>query len=335
MPPGSCPGGPARHGPGAWRLSRRTGSIVRVPSLLLAVAAACVFAVASNVQRHAASVVPLEAGGPVRLILRLLRTPQWLLGSSLAVLALGLHTAALRHGSVIVVQSLLTAGLVVALAVEAARERRLLRLGEAAGAALLVAGVVLVLAVGRPGRGDPVRLTEQLITLTALAVLGGTAWAGFRLHHRLRLSALVMGATAGACFALDAVFLKGIAGLAGHFHPAVALIDLGGFLAASALGNLVVQRAYQLAPLRFVLPAVTAGDPLAAFAVGRLVLHERLTGGPVASLAVTAGLVLMAVGITVTTSAGTPPAGRAAATPHRPGPADSQQRTVTVPRPGT
>ena len=276
-------------------------------SVLLAIAAAGLFAIANNVQRHAASEIPLEAGGPARLVLRLARTPHWLAGSALAAVALGLHAAALRHGSVIVVQSLLAAGLVAALALEAWQEHRPMRAGEAAGSGLLVAGVVLVLAVGRPGGGDPVGRPEQLTTLAALTALGVTAWIGFRLHHRVRLSALIMGATAGACFALDAVFLKGLADSAGHVRTLPVLIDLGGFVAASALGNLVVQRAYQLTPLRFVLPAVTAGDPLAAFVVGRLVLHERLTGGPAASLAVAAGLVAMAIGITVTTASAAPP----------------------------
>jgi drug/metabolite transporter (DMT)-like permease len=276
--------------------------------MLLAIAAATVFAFANNFQRGAASVVPLEAGGPVRLVLRLLRAPRWLFGSLLGLLALGLHALALQNGSVIVVQSLLAAGLVIALGVEAAQERRLMRPAEALGSILLVAGVVLVLAVGRPGGANTVGLTEQLVTAALLGGLAITGFIGFRLHHRLRISALVMGATAGACFALDAVFLKGVADNAGDLDAKAAVIDLIGFAAASGLGNLVVQRAYQLAPLRFVLPAVAAGDPLAAFIVGKLVLHERLQGGPLASLAVTAGLVAMAVGIVTTTTAGTPPA---------------------------
>jgi hypothetical protein len=277
-----------------------------MPPALLAVAATTVFALANTLQRGAASVVPLEAGGPVRLVLRLLRAPRWLFGSLLAALALCLHALALRHGSVIMVQSLLASGLVVALALEAALERRTMPAAEATGSVLLVAGVVLVLAVGRPGGGCPVGLRQQLVTLAVLAGLAGAAWVGFRLHHRLRLSALIMGATAGACFAVDAVFLKGLATDASDLDAAAALFNLAGFVAASVFGNLVVQRAYQLAPLRFVLPAVTAGDPLAAFAIGRLVLDEHLQGGPAASLAVTAGLVAMAVGITVTTTAGTP-----------------------------
>src|SRR4051794_588977 len=265
-----------------------------------------VFAVANNLQRGAASVVPLEAGGPIRLVLRLLRAPRWLLGSFLAVLALGLHTLALGQGSVIVVQSLLAAGLVAALAIEAWQERRWMHPGEVIGSVLLVAGVILVLAIGRPGGGLAVGLDEQLITAAALVVVAGIGLIGFRLHSRVRLSALVMGSAAGACFALDAVFLKGLADYVGTLDALPSVLDLAGFVAASTVGNLIVQRAYQLAPLRFVLPAVTAGDPLAAFAIGKLVLQEHLTGGAFAVLAVSGGLAAMAIGIVVTTTPSTP-----------------------------
>ena len=276
-------------------------------SASLAIAAAVVFALANNLQRGAASVVPLEAGGPVRLVLRLLRAPRWLLGSSLALLALGLHALALQRGGVILVQSLLAAGLVVALGIEAAQERRRMRTGEVVGSGLLVAGVVLVLAVGKPGDGHQVGLSDQVTAAVALLGVAAVGFVGFRLHSRLRISALVMGSAAGACFALDAVFLKGVADYAGDLDALPALLDVAGFAAASGLGNLIVQRAYQLAPLRFVLPAVTAGDPLAAFAVGKLVLGESLQGGAWATLAVTGGLLAMAAGIAVTTTASTPP----------------------------
>ena len=278
-------------------------------SAVLAIAAAVVFALANNLQRGLPP-VPLEAGGPGRLVLRLLRAPRWLLGSLLGLLALALHAAALAHGGVILVQSLLVSGLVVALGIEAAQERRWMKAGEVLGSGLLVAGVVLVLAVGRPGNGHQVGLSDQVTAGLALLGVAGIGFIGFRLHSRVRISALVMGATAGACFALDAVFLKGVADYTGDLDAVPALLDVAGFAAASGLGNLIVQRAYQLAPLRLVLPAVTAGDPLAAFVVGKLVLGEHLQGGTWATLAVTSGLTLMAVGIAITTTVSTPPAAR-------------------------
>jgi hypothetical protein len=111
----------------------------------------------------------------------------------------------------------------------------------------------------------------------------------------------VMGGAAGTLFALDAVFLKALAVAAENLLSLRSLIDLGGFLLASILGNLVVQRAYQQAPLRHVLPSVTAADPLAASVVGVGVLHEHLSPGMVPWVGLVGGLAAMVVGIVAAT----------------------------------
>jgi hypothetical protein len=283
------------------------------PAVGYATAAAAVFAIANNLQRGAASVVPLEVGGPVRLVLRLLTAPRWLFGSLLGLVALGLHAVALARGGVILVQAVLAAGLIVAVVIEAAQERMWLRGGELGGAVVLVGGVVLLLGWGRPGAGRSIDLTVQASAAVALAVVAAIGLSASRLHHRVRLSAVVMGGAAGACFALDAVFLKGVANWTGDLDTLPAMISLTGFVVASVIGNLIVQRAFQRAPLRLVLPTVTAADPIAAFAVGRWLLHERLGGGAGSGTAVVVGLVAIVAGITLTTTrgratVGTPPA---------------------------
>jgi drug/metabolite transporter (DMT)-like permease len=274
------------------------------PAVGYAAAAALVFAVANNLQRGAASVIPLEVGGPVRLVLRLLTRPRWLLGSVLGLAALGLHAVALARGGVILVQAVLATSLIAAVVIEAAQERTRLRGGELGGAAILVLGVVLLLGWGRPGGGRPVDLTVQVIAAAALAVVAGIGLAASRLHHRVRLSAVVMGGAAGACFATDATFLKGVANWTGNLDALPAMISLAGFAVASVLGNLIVQRAFQRAPLRLVLPTVTAGDPIAAFVIGRVLLHERLEGGAGSGIAVVVGLTAIVTGIALTTSHG-------------------------------
>ena len=170
---------------------------------------------------------------------------------------------------------------------------------------LVVARIVAVLSLSRPHGGRHIGI-DALVTTLLLAV--AVAAAGL-LVGRTRLPraavAVVMGAAAGTCFALDAVFLKGVAGSDGLASwPAV--LDLGGFVVASVLGNLVVQRAYQQAPLRHVLPAVTAADPVAASLVGVLLLHEHLRPGPVALAGLVGGLAAMVVGIVAATGAGVP-----------------------------
>jgi hypothetical protein len=273
-----------------------------LPAVGSAALAALMFAVANNLQRGAASVVPMEVGGPVRLVLRLLRAPRWLLGSLLALGALGLHAVALGRGGVILVQAILAAGMIVALGIEAGQERRGMQRWEVVGSVLLVAGVTSMLGWGRPGGGRPVDVGVQVISVAVLAVVAGIGLTGSRLQGRTAASAILMGGAAGACFAVDAVFLKGVANSADDLDALPALINLAGFGLASVLGNLIVQRAYQRAPLRLVLPAVTAADPLAAFLVGRWVLDERLQGGAGSSLAVGLGLAGMAVGIVLSTT---------------------------------
>jgi drug/metabolite transporter (DMT)-like permease len=267
----------------------------------LALAAASLFAVTTNLHRHAASAVPMSHGGPVRLLLRLLRTPRWLLGSAAALVALGLHTVALRFGTVIVVQAVLSTGLVLALALEAFRERRRPARKEFGAWVLVVAGVVTLLGLAHPHGGRNIGTTALAVTLVLAVLVAAVGLLAGRTHLPRPAVAVVMGGSAGALFALDAVFLKALAVSAGHLLSLRSLLDLGGFLLASILGNLVVQRAYQQAPLRHVLPSVTAADPLAASVVGVTVLHEHLSPGVVPWVGLVAGLAAMVVGIVAAT----------------------------------
>jgi drug/metabolite transporter (DMT)-like permease len=277
-------------------------SVQTLVAVVLSFSAATLFALTTNLHRGAASAIPMEEGGPVRLLLRLLRTPRWLLGSLCALVALSLHTVALRFGTVIVVQAVLSTGLVLALGLEAFRERRRPRPGEVGGWLLVVAGIVLVLSLAQPHGGQHMGNVSHVVSLlTAIAAAAAGLLVG-RTRLPRPVVAVVMGSAAGACFALDAVFLKGIAGSVGHAWTWVAVFDLAGFIVASVLGNLVVQRAYQQAPLRHVLPAVTAADPVAASVIGVLILHEHLRAGQLAVVGLLVGLVAMVVGIVAATA---------------------------------
>lgn len=271
-------------------------------AVLLSLAAATLFALTTNLHRQAASAIPVTEVGPVRLLLRLLRTPRWLVGSAAALAALGLHALALHFGTVIVVQAVLSTGLVLALATEAFRERRRPRPVEVASWVLVVAGIMALLSMARPHGGRDIGLGSLVLALVLAAVVAAAGLLVGRTSLPQAGVAVVMGAAAGTCFALDAVFLKALS--AGeHLLGWRSLLDLGGFLLASVLGNLVVQRAYQRAPLRHVLPAVTAADPLAATVVGITLLHEHLHPGYLAVAGLVGGLAAMVVGIVGATSA--------------------------------
>jgi drug/metabolite transporter (DMT)-like permease len=267
----------------------------------LALAAATLFAVTTNLHRGAASAVPMSHGGPVRLLLRLLRTPRWLLGSAAALVALGLHTVALRFGTVIVVQAVLSTGLVLALALEALRERRRPAAKEVGAWVLVVAGIITLLGLAHPHGGRSIGTLALALTLLLAVLVASVGLLVGRTRLPRAAVAVVMGGCAGSLFALDAVFLKALAMAAQNLLSLRSLLDLGGFLLASILGNLVVQRAYQQAPLRHVLPSVTAADPLAASVVGVTLLHEHLNPGVLPVIGLVGGLVAMVVGIVAAT----------------------------------
>jgi drug/metabolite transporter (DMT)-like permease len=270
---------------------------VTVPVALAAIAAV-LFAAGNNLQRHAAARVPVAGYGPLRLILRLLRSPRWLLGGICAVGGLLCQASALRQGGVILVQAVIASTLVYSLLMEAAFERRRPSPQQVAGAVAVVTGIVLLVGVGHPVAGGELRsLWRSAPAWAAIALLGGGAMLRARLRPGGRRTAIMLGATAGACFAVDAAFLRGLAAAVSPFDSVTVALNLAGFAAASAVGNLAIQRGFQLAPLRHVLPSMAASEPIAAFACGWLLFGERLQPGPVGVAAVVGGLVLMVVGV--------------------------------------
>jgi drug/metabolite transporter (DMT)-like permease len=266
------------------------------------------FAVANNLQRHAAAAVPHEHNGPVRLLLRLFCSPRWLMGVACASIAVILQAAALARGGLIMVQAVIATGLVVALGIEAALDHRRPRPAQMVGAALVVLGVVLVVGIGRPGAShrDP-SFTSTAIAWGAVLTAATVALARARRWPVGRLTAAVLGACAGVCFALEAGFLREIAtslpeiGPQDLRSPSLTLlapaVALAGFGMAMLFGTLLTQRGYQTATLHDVMPAVAAAEPITAFAFGLLVLGEHMNDAPHAVAAVSIGFTMMLIGV--------------------------------------
>src|SRR3954471_9336099 len=89
---------------------------------LLAAAAALAFAAATVVMHRAASDSPTTSG--LGLVRRLLGRPAWLAAQGVSVVGVLLQAAALRVGSVVLVQPLLSLGLVFSLGLGAVLDRR-------------------------------------------------------------------------------------------------------------------------------------------------------------------------------------------------------------------
>ena len=271
--------------------------MVSLPVALAAVAAV-LFAAGNNLQRHAAAKVPTVGYGPVRLIRRLLKSPRWLAGGACAVGGLLCQARALTQGGVILVQAVIASTLVYSLLMEAVVERQRPAVGQLTGSAAVVTGIVVLVGVGRPVAGGEITsLWHAAPAWVTIALVGGGALLRARWRPKGRRTAIALGAAAGVCFAVDAVFLRGLAAALSPFDSVTVATNAAGFAVASVVGNLAIQRGFQLAPLRHVLPAMAATEPVAAFACGWVLFGERLQPGPVGVLSVVGGLLLMVTGV--------------------------------------
>lgn len=275
-----------------------------VVAVISALAAAAFFAAGSALQHHSAGAIPAFAGFGLRGISRFvwdtLRHPSWLAGSGADVVGLGFHALALNQGPLTLVQPVLVTGVIFALPMRAALDRRPPATGEMIMAGVLTAGLILFLVAATPGSPAvaPADHTPVVVTVGAVVVaMAICAGAGRRL--RGSAAAAVLGVGAGVSFAATAAALKGTTdslsnGLAAVFSgwPLYLLV------AAGAIGLLLNQLAFAAGPLRASLPAITTVDPLASLVIGVVVYDEQLRHGPVALVGAVAGLTLV-VGATL------------------------------------
>ncbi|MEV6795903.1 DMT family transporter [Streptomyces sp. NPDC051320] len=246
--------------------------------LALSVGAACCLGFGFVLQQNAAQDAPLSDFLSLRLLLDLVRIPRWLLGIGLMVCGMVLGALALGQGEVSLVEPLLATNLLFAMALSRHRTGQPLGRQGWGGLALLAGGVSAFIMAGRPRSGtatvDPVR--HWLI----IGVVAGTALVLTVCAKRIRLSwgpallALAAGLLYGLQDALTRISGQRL-GDGGWFELSTgwqpyAVVGLG------VTGLVLVQSAFETAPLRMSLPALTAAQPLAGIACGVGFLGDRL-----------------------------------------------------------
>jgi hypothetical protein len=263
----------------------------------LAAAAAVLFAVGAVVQQE---VTESTASGGKLNLRRLLTRPAWLAGQAATVAGVALQVVALGLAPVSVVQPLLAAGLVVALAIRSIRDRSLPSGTDLLGAALTAGGLAVFLIAARPadvaGDGVPGPLAVLAATLLAVALvaLAGRAKEGAR-------GALAAGLAAGIAMGIAAVLVSATLKTLsrGGVGQAVGSAALWGAAVAGIAAEFGSQQAFSRGALAWSLPALTVADPLAAVPAARILLGERLEPGHAAvwvpaAIVAAVGVVLLA-----------------------------------------
>ncbi|WP_445283767.1 DMT family transporter [Streptomyces sp. DSM 118148] len=263
------------------------------------VGAACCLGVGFVLQQRQAQRAPLSDSLFFRLLLGLMRHPQWLVGIAAMIVGMALSTIALANGEVSLVEPLTATNLLFAMALSRWLTGQPLGWNGWGGVLLLALGVTGFLVAGQPSEGG--HLAGPLRQWILFGIVVGLAGLLVTLARHLRpaLQAAVLACAAGLLYGLQdsltrissrIVSRHGIAVLFAHWQPYVVAC-LG------VTGLVLVQTAFQAAPLRSSLPALTAAQPLAGIASGVGIIGDRLQATPGALTVQTVGLMTMVIGI--------------------------------------
>jgi drug/metabolite transporter (DMT)-like permease len=270
-----------------------------VAVFLLGVGAACCLGLGFVLQQRAAARAPQSDFLTFRLLLDLMRMPDWLVGLGLQVVGQVLGAVALTYGEVSLVEPLTATNLIFAMALSRWLTRQPLGWTGWSGVALLALGVTAFIVAGRPhGGGNPAGALRHWLVfgvVSGLALLVTVVARHLGPSAKAALLALAAGLLYGLQDALTRIcgqFVRdeGVLNLLTHWQPyAIVVIGLTGIL--------LVQSAFETAPLRMSLPSLTAAQPLAGIAcgVGFLGDQVRLSAGALAWQA--AGLAAIVTGV--------------------------------------
>jgi hypothetical protein len=272
---------------------------VSVLVLILAVSAACCLGFGFVLQQNAASHAPLSDFLSPRLLLDLIRVPRWLGGIGLMVCGMVLGAIALGKGEISLVEPLLATNLLFALALSRHQTKQPLGRQGWAGLMLLAGGVTAFIVAGQPQSGDAVTnpLRHWLIIgiMVGLALLLTTYAKRSRLSSGPVLLALAAGLLYGVQDALTRV--SGQRFGEGGWGELLTGWQPYGVLVIGVTGLVLVQSAFETAPLRMSLPALTAAQPLAGIVCGVGFLGDQLRTDIGALASEAAGLAAIVLGI--------------------------------------
>ena len=264
----------------------------------LAGASALSFAASTSLQHQAASRIAITESH-LGLVLQLARQPRWILGVSASAVGSVAHAVAVHVGALVIVQPIVVSGIVFAVPVRAALDRRRASRRDLYWVSVAAAGLALFIVVANPseGVGKSSPMPAAWLIGAGVALMAVTMSSSRRMG-RATQKGLLLSVAAGLAFGLAAGLLKmvtesateSLLGAAGYWPTWV-------MLALSGTGFALNQRCYQLAPLSMTMPLLNVVNVLVAVVFGWYVFDERPAHDPMSLLLEVAALALMFAGV--------------------------------------
>jgi len=275
---------------------------------VLALLAAVAFALGNVLQQKGTLEAPAEGDDP-RFLTQILRRPVWLAGGGCQVGGWILQAIALDTGSLIVVQSLTTMSLVIALPLGARITGQQVSRRVWLGAAAMVTGIVLFLSVGSPQGGTSTPPASAWWSAGFAAILLITALGGMGRRRQGASRALLFGSAAGVGFALQAAVTKVFVPTISHGLAAVLTSWTIYVLVLTAMVGFVLQQSALKTGV--LAPAMASSNAVTLFgsvAFGASVFGESLSSGGARLTPAVIGLGVALVGIILLAGAEPPQA---------------------------
>ena len=249
------------------------------PTMLAAfgagISSAAAFATSNALQHRAAGQVPATVKRALSVLRYLSRQRIWRVATGISTCAMVLHAAALHLGSLALVQPLMLLGVVLAIPLRAAVERKRPTPSEVRAVSVTAVGLALFVASTNPSPADATARTAPLS-----AFLGGClalfAWAlrASRSTADFKRKAAWLGVAAGLMYGLTAGLLKTVGNVVAAGDLQALTVTVPCLVGAGLIGVALNQRAYQIAPLAFSMPLVNVVDIVVAIGFGVVVYGE-------------------------------------------------------------
>ena len=270
----------------------------------LTLIAAFFVAVGEVIQQRSAAAAPPEHSLSPRLLVWLVRRPRWLAGLASSTGGNALFAMAVGLASLALIEAVFVVRLLFALILAAAWGRHRVPARDLLGSLAITVGLVVFIFVARPRRGRVAVLDLHWVVgggcIIALALLLTLIARGSAPGRK----AALLGAAAGSLFGLQASLTQGAMHVLTHRGVVALLTGWHGYavVAVAVLGMLLVQSAFEAAPLPASYPAVVTAELIVGVAVGVFVLNGTLRLGTVAIASTAVSLLVMVGGIYLLTT---------------------------------
>jgi drug/metabolite transporter (DMT)-like permease len=275
-----------------------------VKAVILALAASFCTATSSVCQRLGAAPAPGGDKFSPRLILYLVRQPIWLAGVASLILGFVFQVAALRFGTLAMVQPILATELLFVFAYMALiGTRRVLRQDWLA-ASVMAAGLGVFLFTSNPSGGHLHAAASSWwfagVSALGLAVIFTVA-AFTPLHRGTAPSparrAATLGVATGISWGFVAAVIKELSSHTGAGFAIFATWSPYVLVIVGAASMLLLTHAFQAGPLAASQPGFTIVDPLVASLLGLFIFKEHMQLGAVALVIEVAALAALVAGV--------------------------------------